>query len=83
MTNDTKAAYIVVTAQGWRTGPRKVLERLNDPKTADSVKPSEYKFLLTVSMETGDKRYAHINTKIWVGSAAKVGADIVYDAYVL
>ncbi|KAF8251522.1 hypothetical protein K440DRAFT_613332 [Wilcoxina mikolae CBS 423.85] len=83
MTNDTKPAYIVVTAQGWRTGSREVLERLNDPKRADMVKPSEYKFLLAVSMESGDSRYAHVNTKMWVGSAAKVGAEIVYDAYVL
>jgi len=34
----------------------------------------EYSFRLFVSMETGDARYNHTNTKMWVASGARMGA---------
>lgn len=81
-TDDTTPAYISVKTTGWRTGPRAVLERLANPATADSVKPTEYTFRLFVQLETGDPRYNEtVNTAMWVGSAAKLGSAVVYDAY--
>ncbi|KAK1687522.1 hypothetical protein BDP55DRAFT_660278 [Colletotrichum godetiae] len=81
-TDDETPAYITVKTTGWRTGPREVMERLFDPARANDVKPSEYSFRLNVKMETGDERYKDIvNTAMWVGSGARLGATVIYDAY--
>ncbi|KAK7439233.1 hypothetical protein Landi51_11210 [Colletotrichum acutatum] len=81
-TDDDTPAYITVKTTGWRTGPREVMERLFDPARANDVKPSEYSFRLNVKMETGDERYKDIvNTAMWVGSGARLGATVIYDAY--
>lgn len=81
-TNDTVPAYINVRTTGWRTGPKEVMEKLFDPARASQVKPDEYSFRLHVKLETGDARYKDIiNTAIWVGSGARLGSQVVYDAY--
>ncbi|KAI5843153.1 hypothetical protein BZA05DRAFT_411281 [Tricharina praecox] len=82
-TNDVPPAYIAIRTQGWRTGPREVLERLGNPATADAVAPAEYSFRLYISMETGDGRYNHTNTKMWIASGARLGSKVVYDAYLV
>ncbi len=74
-TTEEPPAFIRVKTEGWRTGPRDVLEKLADPAQADSVNPNNYKFRLTVSMETGDERYAWVNTTMWVGSGCRRGAE--------
>ncbi|KAK2035662.1 hypothetical protein LX32DRAFT_688554 [Colletotrichum zoysiae] len=75
-------AHITLRTTGWRTGPRDVMERLFDPSRADGVSPDEYSFRLHVRMETGDERYRDIvNTAMWVGSGARLGATVIYDAY--
>ncbi|KAH7349689.1 hypothetical protein B0T11DRAFT_358627 [Plectosphaerella cucumerina] len=81
-TNDEPPAHIAVRTRGWRSGPREVMERLFDPERASTVAPNEYKFHLSVSLETGDPRYsALLNTGLWVGSGARLGRAVVYDAY--
>ncbi|KAF9874323.1 hypothetical protein CkaCkLH20_08306 [Colletotrichum karsti] len=81
-TDDPEPAYITVRTTGWRTGPREVMERLFDPARANDVKPDEYSFRLNVKMETGDERYNKtVNTAMWVGSGARLGAKVIYDAY--
>ncbi|KAK6206659.1 hypothetical protein QIS74_13147 [Colletotrichum tabaci] len=81
-TDDEVPAHITVRTTGWRTGPREVMERLFDPARAGDVKPDEYSFRLNVKMETGDERYRDVvNTAMWVGSGARLGATVVYDAY--
>lgn len=83
-TEDATPAYISVKTSGWRTGPRNVLERLANPATAGSVRPTEYTFRLFVQLETGDPRYNEtVNTAMWLGSAAKLGNAVVYDAYLI
>lgn len=52
-----------------------MLEKLADPAHADSVNPNSYKFRLTAKMETGDDRYAWVNTAMWVGSGCRRGAE--------
>ncbi|EFQ27253.1 uncharacterized protein GLRG_01748 [Colletotrichum graminicola M1.001] len=80
--DDDTPAYIAMRTTGWRTGPRDVMERLFDPARADGVAPDEYSFRLNVRMETGDERYRDlVNTAMWVGSGARLGATVVYDAY--
>ncbi|CAI0641108.1 unnamed protein product, partial [Colletotrichum noveboracense] len=81
-TDDAEPAYITVKTTGWRYGPRDVMERLFDPARANDVKPDEYSFRLNVKMETGDERYKSVvNTAMWVGSGARLGATVIYDAY--
>ncbi|KAH6677876.1 hypothetical protein F5X68DRAFT_245652 [Plectosphaerella plurivora] len=81
-THDEPPAYIAVRTRGWRSGPREVMERLFDPERASDVRPEEYKFHISVSLETGDPRYsALLNTGLWVGSGARLGRAVVYDAY--
>ncbi|TDZ33302.1 UPF0311 protein [Colletotrichum spinosum] len=81
-TDDKEPAYITVRTTGWRTGPKEVMERLFDPARANDVKPEEYSFRLNVKMETGDERYKDVvNTAMWVGSGARLGATVIYDAY--
>lgn len=56
-------------------GPRDILEKLEDPAVADEVDPKSYSFRLYVHMETGDTRYLHLNTGMWVGSGVRRGTE--------
>ncbi|KAA6414277.1 MAG: hypothetical protein FRX48_02640 [Lasallia pustulata] len=80
-THDQPPAFIAVKTEGWRVGPRDVLEKLMDPAQADEVDPKLYSYRINVSMETGDGRYLHLNTGMWVGSAIRRGGEVIYDAY--
>jgi hypothetical protein len=82
-TDDTpEPAHIAVHTEGWRTGPKDVMERLFDPDRADAVGPEEYRFRLFVQLETGDERYREeIAGGMWVAAAARLGNRVVYDAY--
>ena len=74
-THDHPPAYISVKSEGWRVGPREILEKLEDPAIADEVDPKSYSFRLYVHMETGDPRYLHLNTGMWVGSGVRRGTE--------
>jgi hypothetical protein len=80
-THDHPPAYIAVRTEGWRVGPREVLEKLDDPTQSDEVDAKSYSFRLYIHMETGDSRYLHLNTGMWVGSGVRRGTEIIYDAY--
>lgn len=80
-TDDSEPAYITVHTEGWRTGDPEVLAKLFDPTQADSVSPNAYSFRLYVHLETGDSRYKHLCTGMWVASGARLGAKVIYDAY--
>ncbi|KAH8195451.1 hypothetical protein TruAng_010376 [Truncatella angustata] len=79
-TNDEEPAYIEIRTRGFRTGPKEVLEALQDPEKANDVDPSSYSFRLFVQMETGDKRYQDkVNYGMWVGSGMRKGAQVIYE----
>ncbi|KAH9895487.1 hypothetical protein F4778DRAFT_783846 [Xylariomycetidae sp. FL2044] len=79
-TDDAEPAFIQIRTRGHRTGPKEVLEALQDPARADTVDPSTYSFRLFVSMETGDERYASkVNFGMWVGSGMRKGAEVIYE----
>lgn len=96
-THDHPPAYISVRNEGWRVGPRDTLEKLDDPSQADEVDPKSYSFRLYIHMETGDSRYLHLNTGMWIGSGIRRGTEgkyhqtlqcreltataVIYDAY--
>ena len=46
-----------------------------DPAQADEVDPKSYSYRINVSMETGDGRYLHLNTGMWVGSGIRRGGE--------
>ena len=74
-TNDEPPAFISVKSSGWRTGSKEILEKIDDPAQADGVNANSYKFRLNVELETGDERYAFVNTLMWVGSGCRRGAE--------
>ena len=74
-THDHPPAYISVRNEGWRVGPRETLEKLDDPAQADEVDPKTYSFRLYIHMETGDSRYLHLNTGMWIGSGIRRGTE--------
>ncbi|KAL1992815.1 hypothetical protein VTN49DRAFT_3571 [Thermomyces lanuginosus] len=80
-TADEQPAYIVVKTQGWLTGSKDVLDKLNDPNVVDTINPSTYKYRVTLSMETGDERYAFVNTLVWVGSGCRRNQETIIDAF--
>ena len=58
-----------------------MLEKLDDPSMSDEVDPKSYSFRLYIHMETGDARYLHLNTGMWIGSGVRRGTEVIYDAY--
>ena len=80
-THDHPPAYITVRCEGWRVGPRDILEKLNDPAIVDTIDPKSYSFRTYLHMETGDARYLHLNTGMWIGSGIKRSSDVIFDFY--
>lgn len=74
-TADEPAAWIIVKTDGWLTGAKDVLDKVNDPAVADTVNPNTYKYRINLSMETGDERYAFLNTLMWIGSGCRRGQE--------
>ncbi|KAK2765040.1 hypothetical protein FQN54_008739 [Arachnomyces sp. PD_36] len=80
-TADDPPAFIAVKTTGWLTGAKEVLEKLSDPQHADSVNPSTYKYRVNISLDTGDERYAFVNTVMWVGSGCRRDTEVIFDAF--
>lgn len=74
-TADDPPAFIVAKTQGWLTGAKDVLDKVNDQTSADTVNPNTYKYRVCISMETGDERYAFLNTLMWIGSGCRRGQE--------
>ncbi|KAF3490712.1 uncharacterized protein GIQ15_00229 [Arthroderma uncinatum] len=80
-TSDEPPAFIMVKTHGWMTGAKEILEKVADPTVADSVNPNTYKYRVNISMETGDERYAFVNTIMWIGSGCRRGSEVILDAF--
>ncbi|BCR89683.1 DUF3237 domain-containing protein [Aspergillus chevalieri] len=80
-TADDPPAYIIVKTNGWLTGSKDVLDKVNDPNMADAVNPNNYKYRVNLSMETGDDRYAFLNTLMWIGSGCRRGHEVIMDCF--
>ncbi|KAL8762153.1 MAG: hypothetical protein Q9184_001810 [Pyrenodesmia sp. 2 TL-2023] len=74
-THDHPPAFVAVKTDGWRVGPREILEKLEDPSQIDEVDPKTYSFRVYIHMETGDTRYLHLNTGMWIGSGVRRGTE--------
>ncbi|KAJ5600499.1 hypothetical protein N7450_001566 [Penicillium hetheringtonii] len=80
-TADEPAAFIIIKAEGWLTGAKDVLEKVNDSQMADGINPGSYKYRLNLGMETGDERYTFLNTLMWIGSGCRRGQEVIFDAF--
>ncbi|KAB8075626.1 hypothetical protein BDV29DRAFT_171493 [Aspergillus leporis] len=80
-TADDPPAYIIVKTNGWLTGAKDVLDKVNDPGVADTINPNTYKYRVNLLMETGDERYAFLNTLMWVGSGCRRGHEVIFDSF--
>lgn len=80
-TADESPAFIVVKCEGWLTGPKDVLEKVHDPSAADGINPSSYRFRFSLSMETGDVRYAFLNNLIWLDSGCRRSQEVIFDSF--
>jgi hypothetical protein len=80
-TADDPPAFIIVKTEGWLTGAKDVLDKVNDPNIADTINPNTYKYRVNLSMETGDERYAFLNTLMWIASGCRRGHEVIFDAF--
>ncbi|KAI9933895.1 hypothetical protein MW887_004967 [Aspergillus wentii] len=81
-TVDEPPAYLIVKTDGWLTGAKDVLDKVNDPNTVDAVNPNTYKYRVNLSMETGDERYAFVNTLMWIASGCRRGhEEVIFDSF--
>ena len=63
---------------GYRHGSPEVIARLFSGEVVD---PASYYFRMTPLIETGDSRYAWLNSLILVGSGMRTKSHVIYDVY--
>ncbi|KAJ6088568.1 hypothetical protein N7486_009829 [Penicillium sp. IBT 16267x] len=80
-TAEDPPAFIMVKAEGWLTGAKDILEKVNDQGQADGINPGSYKYRINLSMETGDERFTFLNTLMWIGSGCRRGQEVIFDAF--
>lgn len=71
-------ALLYVRNFGFRHGAPEVIARLF---SGEFVDPSTYYFRMTPLIETGDARYAWLNSSILVGSGMRTKTHVIYDVY--
>ena len=73
-------ALLYVKNFGFRHGAPEVIARLFSGEVVD---PAHYYFRMTPLIETGDARYAWLNSLIMVGSGMRTKDRVIYDVYAL
>jgi Protein of unknown function (DUF3237) len=76
--DDASLAYL--QTKGFRHGPPEVLARLAEGAAVD---PREYYFRIHMTIETASARYNWLNRTVAIGSALRLAATVVYDAYMI
>lgn len=71
-------ALMYVRNFGFRHGSPEVIARLFSGEVVD---PAQYYFRMTPLIETGDVRYAWLNSLIMVGSGMRTRDRVIYDVY--
>ena len=71
-------ALLYVKNFGFRHGAPEVIARLFSGEVVD---PAQYYFRMTPLIETGDARYAWLNSLIMVGSGMRTKDRVIYDVY--
>ncbi len=73
-------ALLYVRNFGYRHGAPEVIARLFSGELVD---PATYYFRMTPLVETGDPRYAWLNSLILVGSGMRTKTHVIYDVYMV
>lgn len=73
-------ALLYVKNFGFRHGAPAVIARLFSGEVVD---PVQYYFRMTPLIETGDARYAWLNSLIMVGSGMRTKDRVIYDVYAI
>lgn len=73
-------ALLYVKNFGFRHGAPAVIARLFSGEVVD---PAQYYFRMTPLIETGDARYAWLNSLIMVGSGMRTKDRVIYDVYAI
>ena len=73
-------ALLYVRNFGYRHGAPEVIARLFSGEVVD---PATYYFRMTPLIETGDPRYAWMNSLILVGSGMRTKTHVIYDVYIV
>ena len=73
-------ALLYVRNFGYRHGAPEVIARLFSGEVVD---PATYYFRMTPLIETGDPRYAWLNSMILVGSGMRTKTRVIYDVYIV
>ena len=71
-------ALLYVRNFGFRHGAPEVIARLF---LGEVVDPAQYYFRMTPVIETGDARYAWLNSLIMLGSGMRTQDRVIYDVY--
>lgn len=71
-------ALILMTYRGIRTGPKDVLQRLDN---GENVDPSEYYFRTAPIFETADERYAWLNRQLFISTGIRLPTGVQYSIY--
>ena len=71
-------ALLYVRNFGFRHGSPEVIARLFSGEVVD---PTQYYFRMTPLIETGDARYAWLNSLIMIGSGMRTKDRVIYDVY--
>ena len=73
-------ALIYLQTKGYRHASADVLKQLGQGKDVD---PKNYYFKITMQFETSSPRYSWLNQTVAVGSAMRLGKEVIYDAYTI
>lgn len=71
-------APIELVDRGFRHGPADIMARL---AAGDPVDPSDYYMRSSIRLETGDERYAWVNTTVFVGTGVRTEQGVTISIY--
>lgn len=69
---------LILAYQGWRSGPKEVLDRLGRGEEVDS---GDYYYKVACSFETASEKHARLNTIVAVANGWRVPSGPGYDVY--
>lgn len=73
-------ALILMTYRGIRTGPKEVLERLDQGEDVDS---SEYYFRTAPIFETAEPKYDWLNRRLFISNGIRLANGVNYSIYMV
>lgn len=71
-------ALIEIVDDGFRRGPAEVMQRL---AAGDEVRADEYYMRSSIRLESGDERYAWVNTTVFVGTGMRTATGVTISIY--